>query len=116
MMDRRSFLSAAALGIAAGAVPVASAQDDHGVDPAYIRGMADVGYKEVPLDALIRMRDHGVDPAFVRRVQQSGLGHLSVDQLIERRDHGMNDPDAAARAVVSNVRSLWRSVVAWMQS
>jgi beta-lactamase regulating signal transducer with metallopeptidase domain len=89
---------------------------DHGVDPAYIRGMADVGYKEVPLDALIRMRDHGVDPAFVRRVQQSGLGHLSVDQLIERRDHGMNDPDAAARAVVSNVRSLWRSVVAWMQS
>jgi phosphate transport system substrate-binding protein len=34
MMDRRSFLSAAALGIAAGAVPVASAQDDPGVDPA----------------------------------------------------------------------------------
>jgi beta-lactamase regulating signal transducer with metallopeptidase domain len=89
---------------------------DHGVDPAYIRGMADVGYKDVPLDSLIRMRDHGVDPAFVRRVQQHGLGHLSVDELIERRDRGMNDPDAAARTVVSNAKSLWRSVVAWMQS
>ena len=89
---------------------------DHGVDPTYIRGMADVGYKDVPLDALIRMRDHGVDPAFVRRVQQRGLGHLSVDELIERRDRGMNDPDAAARTVVSNAKSLWRSVVAWLQS
>jgi len=75
-----------------------------------------VGYKDVPLDALIRMRDHGVDPAFVRRVQQRGLGHLSVDELIGRRDRGMNDPDAAARTVVSNAKSLWRSVVAWLQS
>ena len=89
---------------------------DHGVDPAYIRGMEDLGYKSVPMDALIRMRDHGIDAAYVRRLQQRGVGHLSVDELIERRDRGMDDPDAAARAVVSNVQSLWHSIVTWLRS
>jgi beta-lactamase regulating signal transducer with metallopeptidase domain len=89
---------------------------DHGVDPNYLREMAEVGYKGLPLDDLIRMRDHGVDPSYIRRVQQKGLGHLSVDQLIERRDRGMDDPDAAARAVASQVQSLWQSIVRWLRS
>jgi hypothetical protein len=78
--------------------------------------VAEVGYKGLPLDDLIRMRDHGVDPSYIRRVQQKGLGHLSVDQLIERRDRGMDDPDAAARAVASQVQSLWQSIVRWLRS
>jgi beta-lactamase regulating signal transducer with metallopeptidase domain len=89
---------------------------DHGVDARFIREMSEVGYKGVPLDGLIRMRDHGVDAAFVRRVNQKGLGHLSVDELIDRRDRGMDDPDAAARAIVYQVQSLWRSIVAWARS
>jgi len=89
---------------------------DHGVDPHYVREMAELGYKGVTLDALIRMRDHGIDAAYVRRVQQRGLSHLSVDEMIERRDRGMDDPDAAARAVVSQVESLWHSIVIWLRS
>jgi hypothetical protein len=38
--------------------------------------MAELGYKGIPLDALIRMRDHGVDPAYVRRLQQRGMSNL----------------------------------------
>ena len=52
--------------------------------------MADLGYKGVPLDSLIRMRDHGVDPAYVRRLQQRGVSNLSVDELIRRRDRGQD--------------------------
>jgi hypothetical protein len=78
--------------------------------------MADVGYKGLPLDALIRLRDHGVDAAYVRRVQEKGLGHLSVEEIIQRRDRGMDDPDAAARAVVYHVQSLWREIVTWLRS
>ena len=88
---------------------------DHGVDPHYVREMAELGYKGLTLDALIRMRDHGVDAAYVRRVQQRGLSHLTVDEMIERRDRGMDDPDAAARAVVSQVESLWHSIVIWLR-
>jgi len=89
---------------------------NHGVDPAFVLGMAEAGYKGLALNDLVRMRDHGVDAAYVRRVQQRGLGHLSVDELIERRDRGMDDPDAAARAVVSQIQSLWHSVVTWLRS
>jgi hypothetical protein len=50
--------------------------------------MAELGYKGIPLDGLIRMRDHGVDPAYVRRLQQRGVSNLSVDEIIRRRDRG----------------------------
>ena len=89
---------------------------DHGVDPHYVREMAELGYKGAPLDALIRLRDHGVDAAYVRRVHQRGLGHPSVDEIIRRRDRGMDDPDAAARAVASQVQALWHSIVYWLRS
>ena len=78
---------------------------DHGVDPEYIRGMAALGYKGVPIDGLIRMRDHGVDPEYVRRLQQRGSGRLSVDELIQRRDRGDDgSPDAAAREIAASLR------------
>jgi hypothetical protein len=50
--------------------------------------MAEVGYKGIPLDALVRLRDHGVDPTYVRRLQQRGMSNLSVDEIIRRRDRG----------------------------
>ena len=56
---------------------------NHGVDPDYIRGLAALGYKDLPLETLSRMRDHGVDPDYVRRVQQKGAGHLTVDRVDE---------------------------------
>jgi hypothetical protein len=58
------------------------------VDPESVRAMAELGYKRIPLDALIRMRDHGVDPEYVRRLQQRGLSNPSVDEIIRRRDRG----------------------------
>ena len=33
---------------------------DHGVDPEYVRAMAALGYKGIPLDALIRMRSRRI--------------------------------------------------------
>ena len=89
---------------------------NHGVDPEYVKEMAELGYKSLPVNDLIRLRDHGVDAPYVRRVQQKGLSHLSVDELIYRRDRGMDDPDAAARAVAAQARSLWESVVRWLRS
>jgi hypothetical protein len=50
--------------------------------------MAALGYKGVPLEALIRMRDHGVDPGYVKRLQQAGVSSLSVDEIIHRRERG----------------------------
>jgi len=37
------------------------------VTPEYIREMQSAGYKDVPVDELVRMRIHGVDADFARK-------------------------------------------------
>ena len=47
--------------------------------------MRELGYADVPLEDLIRLRDHGVSASFVREQNAGPRGCLSVDELVRRR-------------------------------
>jgi len=82
----------AELGYRPGDTGVLLAARDHGVDPEFIRGLADNGYSGLPLEDLIRLRDHGVGPEFIRGMASAGFKGLTPQRLIEARDHGV-DPE-----------------------
>lgn len=60
----------------------------HGVDRAWVRALAQAGYARVPLDQLIAARIHDVQPAFIRELATLGYTGLSLDDLIAMRVHG----------------------------
>jgi beta-lactamase regulating signal transducer with metallopeptidase domain len=64
----------------------------HGVDPEFVRGLRDAGYKDLGLDELIALRNHGVDPDYIRELAVVGHKGLSLNELINLRNHGV-DPD-----------------------
>jgi hypothetical protein len=40
----------------------------HGVTPAFIKEMAELGYKNLSIDQLVQLRIHGVDADYVRKM------------------------------------------------
>jgi hypothetical protein len=63
---------------------------DHGVDPKYIMSMRAAGYPGLTFAQLIRARDHGVDAKYVATIRELGRTDLSLDDLIQLRDHGVD--------------------------
>jgi beta-lactamase regulating signal transducer with metallopeptidase domain len=62
----------------------------HGVSPAFVREIEQVGYSGLSVDQLVKMRIHGVSPVFVREMEQVGYSGVSVDQLVKMRIHGVS--------------------------
>ena len=54
-----------------------------------MRRLADLGYKNLTLEQLRRLRDHGVTPDYVSQVQALGYKALTPDDLVTLRDHGV---------------------------
>jgi len=57
--------------------------------PAQRTGPTDAFFSNLTADQLIELRDHGVTPAFVREMRELGFTDLSPDDLVEWRDHGV---------------------------
>ena len=55
-----------------------------GVDPAYVRDMASVGFDHLTADKLVETRIHGATPEYIREMRRSGED-LPLDKYIESR-------------------------------
>ena len=68
----------------------------HGVDAAYVRGLAEANGRLARLraDELVAMRIHGVSPDYVRALAAAGYRDLSPEQLVAFRIHGVTARDA----------------------
>jgi hypothetical protein len=58
------------------------------VTQGYVRGLADAGYKGLPFDDLVRMRIHRVTPEMIRELGVLGYRGLLSDELVRMRIHG----------------------------
>ena len=63
---------------------------DHGVVPSFIRGLRELGFRELDYQEVLTARDHGVTPDYIRGMKEVGAEIESLDQLIETRDHGVD--------------------------
>ena len=61
----------------------------HGVTPAYVKALKEVGYADLSARRLIDMRIHGVTPEYVQGLQRADL-KPSARQLIDMRIHGVS--------------------------
>jgi hypothetical protein len=75
---------------------------NHGVDEAYINGLAALGYRNLGADDLVRMRDHGVTLDYVQAMLALGYRPTPQD-LVRMRDHGVR-PDFAKGMIAFGYR------------
>lgn len=66
------------------AAPESSRQED------FLTGMAEAGFRNLPVDQLIALKVHGVTPEFARSVKQAGYASVTPEQLINLRIHGVD--------------------------
>lgn len=60
----------------------------HGVNPEYVREMANLGYRDLSAEDLVRFRIHGVTPAYARDLNGYGY-HPSAEDIVRFRIHGV---------------------------
>jgi beta-lactamase regulating signal transducer with metallopeptidase domain len=72
----------------------------HGVNAAYIRGLAEANsrLRRLNTDQLVAMRIHGVSPEYVRSMAAAGYPDLSAESLVAMRIHGVSAADARRAA------------------
>mgnify|MGYP001460264378 FL=1 len=56
--------------------------------PDYIEDMTDIGFTDLSIRELRRMKDHGVSASFVRRMRDRGFKDLMIDELVRLKNHG----------------------------
>src|SRR5262249_15739087 len=61
----------------------------HGVTPEFIEGLKNHGYGSLSIEQLLKLRNHGVTPEFIEKMKAQGFKSLSVDQLVKLRSHGI---------------------------
>jgi len=72
----------------------------HGVNAAYIRGLAEANsrLRRLNADQLVAMRIHGVSPEYVRAMAAAGYPDLGADALVAMRIHGVSAASARRAA------------------
>jgi hypothetical protein len=50
--------------------------------------LKDLGYNNLPVEQLIRLKDHGVSASYIRRMHEKGYTNLPVDEYIRMKDRG----------------------------
>jgi hypothetical protein len=49
--------------------------------------LKELGYTNVPVEQLIRLKDHGVSGSYIRRLKEKGY-EVTLDEYIRMRDRG----------------------------
>lgn len=72
----------------------------HGVNAAYVRGLAEANarLRRLNVDQLVAMRIHGVSAEYVRALAAAGYRDLDADTLVAMRIHGVSAADARRAA------------------
>ncbi len=60
----------------------------HRVTPEFVKELAALGYRDIPVELLIALRIHKVTPDFIRQKQAEGVEDLTVKRLLDLRIHG----------------------------
>ena len=55
----------------------------------YLDALQALGYGDLPIDKITKMKLMGVTPAFIRQMKALGYDHLSPDQLVKLRSQGV---------------------------
>jgi hypothetical protein len=66
----------------------------------FLGGLTAIGYTQISVDDIIKLREHGVDPGYIGAMMKAGLGTPGVDELIAMHDHGVR-PDVLAKIAQS---------------
>jgi len=54
-----------------------------------VKALESQGFKNVPVEDIVRTKDHGVSAEFVADMKEIGLKDLTLPQLVRLRDHGI---------------------------
>src|SRR5262245_65784036 len=60
----------------------------HGVTPEFIEGLKNHGYGSLSIEQLLKLRNHGVTPEYIEKMKSQGFPRLSIEQLVKLRNHG----------------------------
>jgi hypothetical protein len=69
---------------------------DHGVSSRYIRELKSLGYENVPVEQLIKLVDHGVSISFIEKARAAG--HKELDQMIHLQNQGIETKKSSAQS------------------
>jgi DNA-binding winged helix-turn-helix (wHTH) protein len=61
---------------------------NHGVTPEFIEGLKTHGYGSLSIEQLLKLRNHGVTAEFIQRMKSQGFPRLSIEQLVKLRNAG----------------------------
>ncbi len=62
----------------------------HDVNPAFLKGMADLGYDDLSVQEAVRGSIHDLSPAYIRELQEAGFKNLSYPELIKMATHDVD--------------------------
>jgi beta-lactamase regulating signal transducer with metallopeptidase domain len=57
--------------------------------PSFLKALADAGYDDLPVEAIIELKNNGVSAEYLAAVTQAGWGRLSISDLIQIRRAGV---------------------------
>ena len=55
--------------------------------PRRLKELKELGYNNVAIEQLVRLKDHGVSASYIRRMKEKGY-EVSLDEYVRLRDRG----------------------------
>ena len=62
---------------------------DHGVSAEFVADMKEIGLKDLTLPQLVRLRDHGITPGFVNHARARGYKTTDPEELVRLKNGGL---------------------------
>jgi hypothetical protein len=57
------------------------------VSTSFIKELKELGYSNVAIEQLVRLKDHGVSASYIKRMKEKGYD-VSLDEYVRLRDRG----------------------------
>ena len=62
-----------------------------------VKDLSDLGYKDLAIADLVKLRIHGVTPAYIKQMRDAGYGGIKIEKLVQFRIHGVDEDLIRAR-------------------